>query len=114
AAGPRHAADLARRGRVLNRLISPVRKDTLFVSALAVAPTHRGRGYGTALLERIIAGAQHLGLGVALDAAMEDEVGRKLYARLGFREVDARPTTDVDRELIPVDGLVRMERPAGA
>jgi ribosomal protein S18 acetylase RimI-like enzyme len=111
AAGPRHASDLARRGRILQRLLSPVRRETLYVSALAVVPEHRGRGIGTALLLRVIAGASRLGLAVALDAGIEDEASLRLYERLGFRRVETRRTPPVDRGLIRTEGLVRLERP---
>jgi GNAT superfamily N-acetyltransferase len=110
AAGPRHAADLAKRGRILNSLVAPVRKETLFVSALAVDPEHRKRGIGTALLERVIGGADSLGLGVALDVAVEDEDARRLYEGMGFKQVDERRTTPADRKLVPAEGLARLER----
>jgi ribosomal protein S18 acetylase RimI-like enzyme len=110
AAGARHASDLARRGRILQRLLAPIRRQTLYVSALAVVPEQRGRGIGTALIERVIAGAQRLGLGVALDAGVEDKDALRLYERLGFRRVDTRRTTPADRELIQIEGLVRLER----
>jgi ribosomal protein S18 acetylase RimI-like enzyme len=109
-AGARHASDLARRGRILQRLLAPVRRETLYVSALAVAPEHRGRGIGTALIERVIAGASRLGLAVALDTGVEDESAIRLYERLGFRRMETRRTTSADRSLIQIEGLVRMER----
>ena len=109
-AGARHASDLARRGRILQRLLAPVRRETLYVSALAVAPEYRGRGIGTALIERVISGAGRLGLAVALDTGVEDEAALRLYERLGFRRVETRRTTQADRSLLQIDGLVRMER----
>ena len=110
AAGARHASDLARRGRILQRLLSPIRRQSLYVSALAIVPERRGRGIGTMLVERVIAGASRLGLGVALDAGLEDQAALRLYERLGFRRVDTRTTTGADRELIQIGGLVRLER----
>jgi ribosomal protein S18 acetylase RimI-like enzyme len=110
AAGARHASDLARRGRILQRLLAPIRRQTLYVSALAVLPEHRGRGIGSALIERVIAGAKRLGLSVALDAGLQDEAALRLYERLGFQRVDTRTTTSADRELIQIGGLVRLER----
>jgi ribosomal protein S18 acetylase RimI-like enzyme len=110
AAGARHASDLARRGRILQRLLAPIRRQVLYVSALAVLPDHRGRGIGTALIQRVLAGAERLGLGVALDAGVEDEVALGLYERLGFQRVDTRRTTQADRGLINISGLVRLER----
>lgn len=109
-AGARHASDLARRGRILQRLLAPVRRETLYVSALAVAPEYRGRGIGTALIERVIAGASRLGLAVALDTGVDDEAALRLYERLGFRRVETRRTTPEDRSLIQIEGLIRMER----
>jgi ribosomal protein S18 acetylase RimI-like enzyme len=110
AAGARHASDLARRGRILQRLLAPVRRETLYVSALAVAPEYRGRGIGTALIERVVAGASRLGLAVALDTGVDDEAALRLYERLGFRRLETRRTTPEDRNLLHIDGLVRMER----
>jgi ribosomal protein S18 acetylase RimI-like enzyme len=111
AAGARHASDLARRGRILQRLLAPIRRQMLYVSALAVVPEYRGRGIGTTLIERVIVGAQRLGLGVALDAGLEDERALRLYERLGFQRVDTRTTPPVDRQLVQLGGLVRLERP---
>ncbi|HYH28024.1 MAG TPA: GNAT family N-acetyltransferase [Actinomycetota bacterium] len=111
AAGARHAADLTKRGRVLNALIAPVSSDVLFVSALAVRSDHRGRGLGTALLERAIAGAKELHLGVAIDAPIEDRAARRVPEGLGFKEVTVRRTAPPDRTLIPAEGLVRLELP---
>jgi ribosomal protein S18 acetylase RimI-like enzyme len=110
AAGARHASDLARRGRILQRLLAPIRRQVLYVSALAVLPEHRGRGIGTALIGRVLAGAERLGLGVALDAGIEDEAALKLYERLGFRAVDTRRTPQADRAHVQIAGLVRLER----
>ncbi|HET6771214.1 MAG TPA: GNAT family N-acetyltransferase [Actinomycetota bacterium] len=110
AAGARHASDLARRGRILQRLLAPIRRQVLYVSALAVLPDRRGRGIGTALIQRVLVGAERLGLGVALDAGVEDEAALRLYERLGFQRVDTRRTTQADRGLINISGLVRLER----
>jgi ribosomal protein S18 acetylase RimI-like enzyme len=111
AAGPRHAAELVRRARVLDRLLPKVDAEDMYVSILAVAAQHRRRGIATALMERVLAGAERLGLGVALDTAM-DEPARDLYERLGFRVMAARETNPTERKFIPVSGMLRMERPA--
>lgn len=110
AAGARHASDLARRGRILQRLLAPIRRQMLYVSALAVLPDHRGRGIGTALIQRVLVGAERLGLGVALDAGVEDEAALRLYGRLGFQRVETRTTTQADQGLLRIAGLVRLER----
>jgi ribosomal protein S18 acetylase RimI-like enzyme len=110
-AGPRHAPELVRRARVLDRLLPKVDHGHLYVSILAVAEQRRRHGIATALMERVLAGAERLGLGVALDTAM-DEPARELYERLGFRVIAARETNPTERKLIPVSGMLRMERPA--
>jgi ribosomal protein S18 acetylase RimI-like enzyme len=110
AAGARHASDLARRGRILQRLLAPIRRQVLYVSSLAVLPDHRGRGIGSALLQRVFAGAERLGLGVALDAGIEDDDALRLYEGLGFRRVETRRTSPADRRLLQIAGLVRLER----
>jgi ribosomal-protein-alanine N-acetyltransferase len=79
------------------------------VSVLAVDADHRRQGIGTALMERVIAGADRLGLGVALDVGVEDEPARRMYEGLGFRVREVRRTTSVDRRLLPTKGLARME-----
>jgi GNAT superfamily N-acetyltransferase len=112
-AGARHAPGLARRARVMDRLRPSVERGFLYVSILAVAEPHRRQGIATALMERVIAGADRLGLGVALDTAI-DEPARDLYERLGFQVMETRETTPAQRELIPVTGMVRLERPRRA
>lgn len=110
AAGARHVGDLVRRGRILDRLLPSVRNDCLYVSVLAVDENHRRQGIATALMDRVGAGAQRLGLSVALDVGVEDEPARKLYESLGFRVREVSNTTSLDRRLLPTTGLARMER----
>ncbi|WEK05321.1 MAG: GNAT family N-acetyltransferase [Candidatus Devosia phytovorans] len=60
-----------------------------FVKDLAVAPAHRGKGLGTALLQHAFTlfaerGASHVDLKTSLD---DDPAARRLYARLGMVEV---------------------------
>ncbi|HEV8571457.1 MAG TPA: GNAT family N-acetyltransferase [Actinomycetota bacterium] len=112
AAGARHVGDLVRRGRILDRLLPSVRSDCLYVSVLAVDPDHRRQRIGTALMERVLAGAERLGLAVALDVGVEDEPARRLYEVMGFRLREVRRTTSLDRRLLPTKGLARMERRA--
>lgn len=111
AAGVKHAADLVRRGRILDRLHPDVPRDTLYVSALAVHPHHRRRGIGRALMERAIAGARGLGLGVSLDVDLEHPAAHELYDSLGFKETRVRPTGQAERDLVATAGFVRMVRP---
>ena len=113
AAGARHVAELAQRARVMNRLLPHVDRGFLYISILAVTEKQRNQGIATALMERVIAGADRMELGVALDTGMTDEPARGLYEKLGFRVVSARETTDDERKLVPVSGMVRLERPLG-
>lgn len=111
AAGVRHAADLVKRGRVLDRLHPTVPREVLYVSALAVRPEHRRRGVGRVLMERVVAGAEHLGLDVGLDVDLDGEPARRLYEAMGFREVSSRETSDAERELVETPGFARLIRP---
>ncbi len=112
-AGPRHATELVRRARVLDRILPKVGPDDLYVSILAVGERHRRRGVGSSLMEQVLAGAGRLGLGVALHTAM-DEPARGLYEGLGFRVVATHETTATERKVVPVSGMLLMERPPGA
>jgi ribosomal protein S18 acetylase RimI-like enzyme len=109
AAGARHAAEVVRRERILSRLLPWVDHRFLYVSTLAVGSEHRRKGIGTALMERVLAGAENLGMDLALDTAM-DEPPQRLYERLGFRVVSSRETNPAERKLLPVRGMLRMER----
>ena len=112
-AGPRHATELVRRARVLDRILPKVGPDDLYVSILAVGERHRRRGVGSSLMEQVLAGAVRLGLGVALHTAM-NEPARGLYEGLGFRVVATHETTATERKVVPVSGMLLMERPPGA
>jgi ribosomal protein S18 acetylase RimI-like enzyme len=111
AAGARHLAELARRGRVLDRLTPNPGREVMYVSVLAVGPEHRGQGIGAVLLERVVAAADWMGRGVALDLGLENGAARRLYERLGFRVSSVRRTSEVDRRHVPVEGMARMVRP---
>jgi ribosomal protein S18 acetylase RimI-like enzyme len=108
AAGARHAAEVVRRERVLSRLLPGVDRRFLYVSTLAVSPDRRRRGIATALMDRVLAGAEHMGLDIALDTA-EGEAPQRLYERLGFRVASRRETTPTERKILPVSSMLRME-----
>jgi GNAT superfamily N-acetyltransferase len=66
--------------------------NSLFVSGVAVYPQHRGRGIGTRLLA--IAEQQAVSYGLtrlSLICLEQNQGAMRLYARLGFREIDRRP-----------------------
>jgi ribosomal protein S18 acetylase RimI-like enzyme len=75
-----------------------------------VAPEHRKQGIGSVLLERLIAAAEWMGRGVALDVGLENDPARHLYERLGFRVTSVRKTSEADRKHVPIEGMARMER----
>jgi ribosomal protein S18 acetylase RimI-like enzyme len=112
AAGPRHATEVVRRERVLARLLPRPEPGYLYVSIVAVAPDHRRRGVATALMQRVVDGAARLGLGLAVDTAMDNEGARALYEGFGLRVVASRETKGADRALLPVSGMIRLARPA--
>ena len=61
AAGVRNGPVLVWRGSILDRLIPGMPPGAMYVPALSVAPNHRGRGAGSAMLGRVIEEAVGLG-----------------------------------------------------
>jgi ribosomal protein S18 acetylase RimI-like enzyme len=55
--------------------------------SVGVAPEHRGRGIGTALLEALVERAQQEGAPALSLSVEEDNPALRLYERLGFRRV---------------------------
>jgi ribosomal-protein-alanine N-acetyltransferase len=59
--------------------------DELHVNNLAVAPSQRGRGAGTALMLEVLKEAARMGAHRAtLEVRRSNEAARRLYERLGF------------------------------
>jgi ribosomal protein S18 acetylase RimI-like enzyme len=112
AAGVKHAADLVKRGRVLDRLHPPVPEWALYVSALAVHPQRRRAGIARTLMQRVIAGAAHLRLAVALDVDLDNEAAWDLYEGMGFSQAAARETGEAERALVRTPGFARLVRPS--
>lgn len=112
-AGVKHARDLVRRRRVLDRLHPPVPEWTLYVSALAVQPDHRRTGIARALMERVIAGADHMDLAVAVDVDLDADAAWGLYDSLGFVQAESREASEAERELLETVGFARLVRQAG-
>jgi [ribosomal protein S18]-alanine N-acetyltransferase len=66
--------------------------DEVHINNLAVAPAHRGRGYGTELLRHALAEGRRLGARRAtLEVRQSNLAAQRLYARLGFRVAGRRP-----------------------
>lgn len=65
---------------------------TWYVNAVAVVPEARGLGLGSQLMKRAEQAAQDLGLrGLSLIVSDANRGARRLYERLGYEEVAARP-----------------------
>lgn len=107
-AGVTYGLDLVKRGIVLDRLHASVPSSSLYVSALAVSPDFRKQGIGQALMERAVAGAARLGLGVTLDVDLENDPAILLYEKMGFRTLDERRAGPEERALIHSPGFARM------
>jgi ribosomal-protein-alanine N-acetyltransferase len=59
--------------------------DEIHINNVALRPRHRGRGIGTALLQRVLAEGRQLGARRAtLEVRASNEAACRLYQRLGF------------------------------
>lgn len=62
------------------------------VQTIAVADEARGRGVGRAILEELLAEAGRRGVReLFLDVRIDNDVARRLYESVGFREIGIRP-----------------------
>lgn len=94
------------RGWRMERLIRPPAKRTCYLAHLGVAPSERGTGIGTLLVEDLLARGRRAGLTrAALDVSIENPRAQALYERLGFHVVD-----EVSSTLPGVPGHRLMER----
>ena len=81
-----------REGRVIGYATAQIAKDkpsdTGTVGYNAVDPDHRGRGVGTALIRHVVAFLEEKGARVLTVVTLEiDEPVRRIYERLGFKEL---------------------------
>jgi GNAT superfamily N-acetyltransferase len=63
----------------------------IHVRELVIHPSHQGRGLGTALLRGLQRQAQDRDIPIRL-GTFHENYARRLYARLGFRELDSTAT----------------------
>lgn len=91
---PRHHLAVAVDGDVVVGFASavhyvhPDKPPELWINEVGVAPTHRGRGLGTALLRRLFEVAEGLGCHEAWVLTEQSNApARRLYAGLGGREL---------------------------
>ena len=101
-------------GAVVGYVVAHAAADEGEILNLGVAPSHRRRGVGRALVERVLALLVQQGVRVVyLEVRESNAVARRLYQSLGFGEVARRaryyrrPVEDavVLRAAIPADGV---------
>jgi len=79
------------RGSVAGYVVGQAAADEGEILNLGVAPAHRGRGVGHALVEQMLALLGERGAHVAyLEVRESNTAARRLYESLGFREVARR------------------------
>jgi ribosomal protein S18 acetylase RimI-like enzyme len=79
--------------RGLNEL-KAIATGTCYLSAAALYPEHRGRGFGSALIDEAMLQAQHTEAGqLTLLVGSFNARAHKLYLRCGFEEWARRPFT---------------------
>ncbi len=88
-----------------------VRVDAVGIGGVIVAAEHRGRGLSTPLIAAVLRLAESLGPDVALLFCHRDRAS--LYARHGFREVDAPVLVESPEGVIPMP-MLTMWRPLRA
>ena len=83
--GPVKGLRVLIRGLRLERIISPPRKDTLWLHNLGLAEELRGKGIGSKVIEHFFELTRKRGIATAcLDVAETNSRAKTLYARMGF------------------------------
>jgi len=92
--GPLGTPPVVVRGLRTEVVIRPPTSSEFYIGHLGVAPTHRGRGIGEALIAHLLAIGATTGRSRAvLDVSVENPRAQALYTRLGFRVTAVRPST---------------------
>lgn len=78
-------------GTPIGALATSQRHDHLFIDDIEIDPDHQGRGIGTQVLQRVLAGAESSGTAVRLQV-LRNNPARRLYERLGFTVDDSTDT----------------------
>lgn len=99
-------------GRIVGYTLSTMHGVEGTIGRLAVAPEHRGRGIGTALLsDAVVHLARKGALAVTLCTQEENDDSRRLYRTAGFRESPGRLVSTISPAL---QGMLRSEDKARA
>jgi ribosomal protein S18 acetylase RimI-like enzyme len=93
----RWAANLAQRvlvdgGSVVAAFLVQRRADDVYLASVEVAPSHQGRGLGTAIVRRVLAAADTAFAPARLQVMKANPRARRLYERLGFAIEGETPT----------------------
>lgn len=89
--GWRHAAGVIARGLKVESVIPPPTGAMHYLAHLAVSPSWRGNGFGSALVGHLLDTARATPRGpVILDVATTNPDAQRLYQRLGFEVVGER------------------------
>jgi GNAT superfamily N-acetyltransferase len=95
--GPVALAGIVRRTLAVSALFAPPARDGLFFANVCVAAEHRGRGYGSQLVQQ--AAAMYRPRVIELDVSFANIRAQRLYERLGYkvtRETAAPPGSGLD------------------
>lgn len=76
----------------VGRLATDRRADALRLIDIALAPEHRGRGLGEAILRRLMDEAAALTVPLTLQVAQDNLAAQRLYLRLGLMATSATET----------------------
>ena len=77
-------------GQPVGTLIAKHSSDHIYLSGLYLLPEHQRCGYGSRILEGLLAEGQAQGLPVRLRVLRVNPQARRLYERLGFAVIDEK------------------------
>jgi len=79
-----------------------IREKTGEIKRMYIRPAYQGKGYGKALLQRLLQKAREFGYrSVYLDSARFMTTAHRLYRSFGFVECDAYPETEIPPQFGP-------------
>ena len=77
-------------GQPVGTLIAKHSSDHIYLSGLYLLPEHQRQGFGSRILEGLLAEGQAQGLPVRLRVLRVNPQARRLYERLGFAVIDEK------------------------